>query len=161
MSELSSSYDGQYVFTAGGDDCTVNMWAVNTQWVQFLNLTSYVAIASENIILLLYNTELLSHCRCLAVRIWSRSMPCWTEEDKENSLLSLRNTSTMLRSKGEIKNDDNYIIYSMKVPVIMASSLQPRTRHSGYTAHLHTYSCGADSFCHESYRILSFRTRGI
>ena len=31
VSELSCSHDGQYVFTAGGDDCTVNMWTVNTQ----------------------------------------------------------------------------------------------------------------------------------
>ncbi|NXW60505.1 CF251 protein, partial [Eurystomus gularis] len=29
VSDLASSYDGRYVFTAGGDDCTVMKWEVN------------------------------------------------------------------------------------------------------------------------------------
>ena len=31
--EMACSYDGKYIFTAGGEDCTINMWTVNTECV--------------------------------------------------------------------------------------------------------------------------------
>jgi WD40 repeat protein len=33
VTAMAVSYDGRYVFTAGGTDCTVNMWTTNTQSV--------------------------------------------------------------------------------------------------------------------------------
>ena len=29
--DLACSYDGKYLFTAGGEDCTVNMWNVDIE----------------------------------------------------------------------------------------------------------------------------------
>ena len=34
---MAVSYDGRYVFTAGGTDCTVNMWTTDTQSVVLYN----------------------------------------------------------------------------------------------------------------------------
>ena len=32
--DLACSYDGKYLFTAGGEDCTVNMWNVDAELVK-------------------------------------------------------------------------------------------------------------------------------
>ena len=31
VTELGVSHDGQFLFTAGGEDCTVHMWRVNVR----------------------------------------------------------------------------------------------------------------------------------
>ncbi|NXD77197.1 CF251 protein, partial [Halcyon senegalensis] len=45
VSDLASSYDGRYVFTAGGDDCTVMKWEVNLD-----ALDAAVSLGGEDLI---------------------------------------------------------------------------------------------------------------
>ena len=36
---MVSSFDGQYLFTAGGTDASVNMWKVNAEYDSILSLS--------------------------------------------------------------------------------------------------------------------------
>ena len=35
VSDIACSHDGKYLFSVGGQDLTVNMWRINTQYVCF------------------------------------------------------------------------------------------------------------------------------
>ena len=39
VAEMTCSFDGKYVFTAGGEDCAVNMWNINTELVCIVFMT--------------------------------------------------------------------------------------------------------------------------
>ena len=32
VADMTCSFDGKYLFTAGGEDYTVNMWTINTEY---------------------------------------------------------------------------------------------------------------------------------
>ena len=40
---MACSFDGKYVFSAGGNDCTANMWTVNTEYAILL-LSNYTLV---------------------------------------------------------------------------------------------------------------------